>query len=130
MVSRRKKFYAHDEKNIAHIGDVVRIEETRPMSKLKRWRLNQIIRKSALVPEYSSTSCDAKLRSKMHRSYRRSNYGSDDENMLEVADNSGARKLQVILPLGGSTGLRRAGRRDHRGGERSFTRGAGAKRGR
>ena len=51
VISMGKKFYAHDEKNEAHIGDVVRLEETRPLSKLKRWRLKQIIRKTALVPE-------------------------------------------------------------------------------
>jgi small subunit ribosomal protein S17 len=51
VVSHGKKFYAHDEKNEAHIGDVVRLEETRPLSKLKRWRLKEIIRKTALVPE-------------------------------------------------------------------------------
>src|SRR5258708_27343450 len=50
VVSKAKKFYAHDEKNEAHIGDVVRLEETRPLSKLKRWRLKEIIRKTALVP--------------------------------------------------------------------------------
>ena len=51
VVSKAKKFYAHDEKNEAHVGDVVRLEETRPTSKLKRWRLKQIVRKTALVPE-------------------------------------------------------------------------------
>jgi small subunit ribosomal protein S17 len=51
VVSKAKKFYAHDEKNEAHIGDVVRLEETRPMSKLKRWRLKEIVRRSALLPE-------------------------------------------------------------------------------
>jgi small subunit ribosomal protein S17 len=51
VVARHKKFYAHDEKNEAHVGDVVRIEETRPLSKLKRWKLQSIIRKTALVPE-------------------------------------------------------------------------------
>jgi len=51
VVSHDKKFYAHDEKNTAHIGDIVRIEETRPLSKLKRWQLQEIIRKAALVPE-------------------------------------------------------------------------------
>jgi small subunit ribosomal protein S17 len=55
VVSKAKKFYAHDEKNEAHIGDVVRLEETRPLSKLKRWRLKEIIRKTALVPEISTT---------------------------------------------------------------------------
>ncbi|MBZ5720908.1 MAG: 30S ribosomal protein S17 [Acidobacteriia bacterium] len=55
VVSKAKKFYAHDEKNQAHIGDVVRLEETRPLSKLKRWRLKEIVRKAALVPEISAT---------------------------------------------------------------------------
>ena len=50
-VARNKKFYAHDETNQAHVGDVVRIEETRPLSKLKRWKLKDIVRKTSLVPE-------------------------------------------------------------------------------
>ena len=54
VISKAKKFYAHDEKNEAHIGDVVRVEETRPLSKLKRWRLKEIVRKTALVPEVAS----------------------------------------------------------------------------
>src|SRR5437870_7524954 len=51
VVSHDKKFYAHDEQNTAHIGDVVRLEETRPLSRLKRWRLKEIVRKAALAPE-------------------------------------------------------------------------------
>jgi small subunit ribosomal protein S17 len=51
VVARNKKFYAHDETNQAHVGDVVRLEETRPLSKLKRWQLKDIVRKAALVPE-------------------------------------------------------------------------------
>jgi len=51
VIARNKKFYAHDETNQAHVGDVVRIEETRPLSKLKRWTLKEIVRKAALVPE-------------------------------------------------------------------------------
>lgn len=43
-----KKFYAHDEQNSARVGDVVRIRETRPLSKLKRWSLEEIIRRSSL----------------------------------------------------------------------------------
>src|SRR5512146_707916 len=49
VIARSNKFYAHDEKNDAHVGDVVRLEETRPMSKLKRWRLLDIIRRAKLV---------------------------------------------------------------------------------
>jgi len=45
-VRRTKKFYAHDENNDAHTGDVVRIVESRPISKTKTWRLQEIIRKA------------------------------------------------------------------------------------
>jgi small subunit ribosomal protein S17 len=45
-ITRRKKFYAHDEREEARIGDIVRIRETRPLSKLKRWRLVEIIRRA------------------------------------------------------------------------------------
>ncbi len=55
VVSKAKKFYAHDEKNEAHVGDVVRLEETRPLSKLKRWRLKEIVRRAALLPETIAT---------------------------------------------------------------------------
>jgi small subunit ribosomal protein S17 len=41
-----RKFHAHDEKNEARIGDTVRIEETRPLSKLKRWRLIEIVNRA------------------------------------------------------------------------------------
>ena len=51
VVSKSKKFYAHDENNTAHVGDFVEIEETRPMSKLKRWRLINIVQKAKLVEQ-------------------------------------------------------------------------------
>ena len=44
-----KKFYAHDEHKTARVGDVVRIRETRPLSKLKRWQLEEIVRRSNLA---------------------------------------------------------------------------------
>ncbi len=43
FINRRSKFVAHDEKNDCNEGDTVRIMETRPLSKRKRWRLVQII---------------------------------------------------------------------------------------
>ena len=43
FVSKTKKYHAHDEKNDCNIGDTVKIMETRPLSKLKRWRLVEII---------------------------------------------------------------------------------------
>ena len=45
IVKQMKKFYAHDEQNKAKTGDTVRIMETRPLSKLKRWRLVEVIEK-------------------------------------------------------------------------------------
>ncbi len=45
-IKRRKKYYAHDENNIAHVGDVVKIMETRPLSRTKRWRIVEILRKA------------------------------------------------------------------------------------
>jgi small subunit ribosomal protein S17 len=47
IVTKRKKFYAHDEAGDAHLGDIVRIIESRPLSKLKRWTLGEVIRRSA-----------------------------------------------------------------------------------
>ncbi len=40
---RTKKLYAHDAEGIAHIGDTVRVMETRPLSKMKRWRVVEVI---------------------------------------------------------------------------------------
>lgn len=48
IVKSNKKFYAHDEQNSARVGDQVRIRETRPTSKLKRWNLEEIVRRSSL----------------------------------------------------------------------------------
>ncbi len=46
MMTTTKKFHAHDENNEAGVGDTVRIMETRPLSKLKRWRLLEIVEKA------------------------------------------------------------------------------------
>jgi small subunit ribosomal protein S17 len=49
IINKRKKFYAHDEQQTAKVGDVVRIVECRPMSKLKRWQLGEVLRKAVQV---------------------------------------------------------------------------------
>ena len=46
QVTRSKKYHAHDENNEYHIGDTVRITETRPLSKLKRWRVSGLVEKA------------------------------------------------------------------------------------
>ena len=49
IIAKRKKFYAHDEERNAKLGDIVRIVESRPLSKLKRWTLADVIRRAAQV---------------------------------------------------------------------------------
>ena len=49
VVKAFSKFYAHDEKREAKVGDVVLIRETRPLSKLKRWRLTQVLEKAPQI---------------------------------------------------------------------------------
>ena len=49
IISKRKKFYAHDEQGEAKMGDTVRIVESRPLSKLKRWTLGEVVRKAVQV---------------------------------------------------------------------------------
>jgi small subunit ribosomal protein S17 len=49
VITKYKKFYAHDEKSEAGVGDRVRIVESRPLSKLKRWALAEIVEKSRQV---------------------------------------------------------------------------------
>lgn len=49
VVRTGKKYYAHDETGEAHLGDTVRIVSTRPLSKLKRWRLKEILQRSTRI---------------------------------------------------------------------------------
>src|SRR5208283_4402179 len=71
IVRSTKKFYAHDEQSSARMGDVVRIRETRPLSKLKRWSLGEI--EDAVLPGSKFA-----LRSKAAE--RRANHGCANEN--------------------------------------------------
>jgi len=61
IVKKHKKFYAHDEAGTARVGDVVRIAECRPMSKLKRWSLEEVVRRSALVGAAKPSDLDVKI---------------------------------------------------------------------
>ena len=83
VMKTNKKFYAHDEQNSARVGDVVRIRETRPLSKLKRWQLEEIVRRSSLaqVEESSTRRLTAALSGWPEDAGRRRrlSYGSADE---------------------------------------------------
>ena len=78
IVRRSTKLHAHDEANAAKVGDLVRIVETRPLSKTKTWRLAEVLEEAKLQPMIQQ------------------------ESRLRVADNTGARELLCIRVLGGS----------------------------
>ena len=80
-VQRTKKLYVHDDKNELNPGDRVRVQETRPMSKLKRWRLVEVVERAKVTGECSMIQ---------------------QESRLKVADNSGAREVLCIKVLGGT----------------------------
>ncbi|HCJ65862.1 MAG TPA: 30S ribosomal protein S17, partial [Elusimicrobia bacterium] len=46
VIRKKKKYYVHDEGNLAHLGDKVKIIESRPLSRLKRWYLTEIVEKA------------------------------------------------------------------------------------
>jgi small subunit ribosomal protein S17 len=54
IVKKRKKFYAHDENGLAKVGDLVRIVEHRPLSKLKRWALAEVVRAAVQVADHNA----------------------------------------------------------------------------
>jgi small subunit ribosomal protein S17 len=60
IIGKRKKFYAHDEEGRAKTGDIVRIIECRPLSKLKRWKLADIVRQAIQVA-VQPTDLDVKV---------------------------------------------------------------------
>ena len=120
IIGKRKKFYAHDEEGTAKLGDVVRIVECRPLSKLKRWQLVEVVRRAPQVGVAAEGSgreglAVARTQGRSSRLARRAvgcrARGAEQfmigmRTILEVADNSGARRLSCILPRGGDLGLR------------------------
>jgi small subunit ribosomal protein S17 len=61
IVTKHKKFYVHDEEGTARMGDIVRIVECRPLSKLKRWRLEEVVRRSVLSGTPAPSALDVKV---------------------------------------------------------------------
>ena len=68
VMRAKKKYYVHDEKNEAEVGDIVSITETRPLSKKKRWRLAEIVRHTAAEeaeePVYDTQGADIESRAR------------------------------------------------------------------
>jgi small subunit ribosomal protein S17 len=71
VLKRTKKYQVHDPENTATIGDIVRIEETRPISKLKRWILVDII-SDRVVAGIAATEIDVKLITEIEQSVKNS----------------------------------------------------------
>ena len=92
-VRRSSKLAAHDESNDAHVGDTVRLMETRPLSKTKRWRVVEIM-----------TSEEGRAGNVIQQ-----------ETRCKVADNTGAKEVLCIRVLGGSGRRYASARRRHRG---------------
>ncbi len=67
VIRRTKNYHVHDENNVATLGDLVRIEECRPISKMKRWQLVAVLTERA-VAEVAPESLDAALVQEMQRS--------------------------------------------------------------
>lgn len=61
IVTKKKKFYAHDEEESAKVGDVVRIVEHRALSKLKRWNLGEVVRRAVQVGAEPAILADPSL---------------------------------------------------------------------
>ena len=70
VIRRTKKYHVHDEQNVATVGDLVRIEECRPISRLKRWQLMEVLTERA-VAEVAPEALDAALVQEMQRSASR-----------------------------------------------------------
>ena len=102
IVKRTYKLKAHDENNECNIGDTVKVMETRPLSKDKRWRLVEIVEKV----KSCVLLCGRVSRSGNRRDTRyfgRRNSMIQQETRLKVADNTGAKELLCIRVMGGST---------------------------
>ena len=80
IIGKTYRLKAHDENNECHVGDIVRVMETRPLSKDKRWRVVEIVEKAK----------------------EGGNNMIQQESYLKVADNTGAKEIKCIRVLGGS----------------------------
>jgi small subunit ribosomal protein S17 len=81
VIRRTKRYPVHDPENAATVGDVVRIEECRPISKTKRWRLVEIVQERE-VAQVAAAAIDAALVSEVQRSAARA---AEDEGETPVA---------------------------------------------
>ena len=107
-INKRSKFYAHDEERRAQVGDVVRIIECRPMSKLKSWRLGEVLRKAVQVAVEPEAVIWKRRSRRRARNRPKKGGGNHDWDAHFAGGGRQQRrpKLMCILPRGGDLGLR------------------------
>ncbi len=94
VIRLTKKYHVHDEDNRATVGDLVRIEECRPISKLKRWQLVEVLTERA-VADVAPTALDRSLVEEMQRSgARRAEEESAGEGATGAASTDGEQASQ------------------------------------
>ena len=106
-IRRSNKFHAHDEKNEFKVGDLVRIEEHKPISKLKRWLVISGEKRAKTEAPIESESEKKPHQDEARRAKRAAERNTrrpmiQMQTNLDVADNSGARRVMCIKVLGGS----------------------------
>jgi small subunit ribosomal protein S17 len=82
-IRRTTKFYVHDQENSCKLGDLVRIEETRPISRLKRWRVMEILERRE-VAEIKPSELDEGLLSEEHEAQAQRETENDGEETPEA----------------------------------------------
>jgi small subunit ribosomal protein S17 len=96
VVKRTSKFYAHDEKNACKEGDVVTIVESRPLSRLKRWRLREIVRSGTRLAGPIRTDATAESQDAVRPAHRkhqeRSGAAAPGEAAAGTAGSEGTRE--------------------------------------
>ena len=93
IINKRNKFYAHDEQQTAKLGDVVRIVECRPMSKLKRWELGEVVRKAVQVAvDPGSVDADTFQQTSGAKSHTKGGSPKDGATGKAAKKSSGGRK--------------------------------------
>ncbi len=88
VIRRTKKYHVHDEQNVATLGDLVRIEECRPISRLKRWQLMEVLTERA-VAEVAPEALDAALVQEMQRSAARAHAEEEAASASDAATTGG-----------------------------------------
>jgi small subunit ribosomal protein S17 len=106
VIRRTKRYPVHDPQNTATVGDLVRIEECRPISKTKRWRLVEVIQERE-VAQVAATAIDASLVTEMQRSAARAAEegaapaaGTATASAGAVADSTAAASGEAETPAG------------------------------